>query len=395
MAGPGGGSRGGGFSGGSRGGGGGSSSGGGFSGGSRGSSGGSFGGGSRGGGGFHGGGHRGGGFHGGHHPPPPRHHHHGGYRGGYHGGYGRRPRSNFVTTLAIIIVLFAVFSYIARSNFTLSEFTNDWGSDSGYSDTYNDSNYSEALIQEYADKHYKNIFGKTTCTEDNILLVFLTTETNDGYDTIAWVGDNIDYEISDLLGGEGTALYDIMSDSISDYHAYSLGSNLAQVVDSLTDEVTGLNLSSSFKMESDRSVIAESKVYNYSNCEFTEETVNIALRNFTNDTGIPFCIVIDNVDNVFGGTADNSSDKNSNKDNSSIGVIGGADGPTAVIIGESDNSEIKSTLKTIIGVIIIAVIVIVAIVLIVKITKRSKKKDQELMDESKISISNPNDSDLQ
>ena len=75
----------------------------------------------------------------------------------------------------------------------------------------------------------------------------------------------------------------------------------AQVVDKMTDKVTGLELDSSYKAESDRSTVAESKVYNYSNCEFTEDTVNTSLKNFTDKTGITFCIVVDNETTVFGG----------------------------------------------------------------------------------------------
>jgi hypothetical protein len=465
MAGPGGGSRGGGFSGGSRGGGGGSR--GGFSGGSRGSGGGSFGGGSRGGSGF-GGGHHGGGFHGGHHPPPPRHHHrpifHGrGYYGGgghyhHHGGGGIL--STFLAFIIVLVMLFGIFKYVFGINGSdVREWIDDFKYDPSYNeeqvyDDYNSGEYSESLFQEYTNNKDKEIFGETTCYEDNILVVFLTTDTNDGYYTIAWVGDNLRYEVTDLFGNEQTALGEAMTNSISDYHGYSLGSNLAQVVDKMTDNVTALELDSPYKSQADRSVTTESKVYNYSNCEFTEDTVNNSLKNFTDKTGVTFCIVVDNETTVFGGgntvpeqdlpvtnasqnpTAQVTYNNQGNgygqgngqgngqqvqqqqqnqiqqqqqsqvqqqQGNSSVGIIGGAEGPTTIIVGEEQTtddsnegkSKVLSVLKVILYVIVIGAIIGGAVFFTVYWIKRSKKKEQELMDQGKISMHNPKDSDLQ
>lgn len=410
MAGPGGGSRGGGFGGGSRGSGGGSR--GGFSGGSRGSSGGSFGGGSRGSGGFgggFGGGHRGGGFHGGHHPPPPRHHgpifHGRGYYGGggyHHHHHGGGILSTILAFIIVIAIIFAFFKFVVGIN---SNGIKDWASDFQIEDTYSedeyydDGEYSESLFQEYTNNKYKEIFGKTTCYEDNILVVFLTTDANDGYYTIAWVGDNLNYQITDMFGNEQTELGDAMSTSISDYHGYSLGSNLAQVVDKMTDSVTSLELDSPYKSKSDRSTVAESEVFNYSNCEFTEDTVNTSLKNFTEKTGVTFCIVVDNETNVFGGGSSqeqnlpvtNQSQNPDNKNNSSIGVIGSADGPTSIVVGEEQEDNSSSKIK----IVVIVIIIVAVIILIIYLKKRSKKKEEALLNEGKISLENPTDSDLQ
>lgn len=447
MAGPGGGSRGGGFGGGSRGSGGGSR--GGFSGGSRGSSGGSFGGGS---GGF-GGGHRGGGFHGGHHPPPPPRHHHrpffhghgyyggGGYHHHHHGGGGIL--STFFAFIIVLVMLFGIFKFVFGINGSdVREWIDDFKYDSTYNeeqyyDEYGEGDYSESLFQSYTNDKYQEIYGETTCYEDNILVVFLTTDANDGYYTIAWVGDNLNYQITDMFGNEQTELGDAMSTSISDYHGYSLGSNLAQVVDKMTDNVTQLDLDSPYKSESDRSTVADSKVYNYSNCEFTEDTVNASLKNFTDKTGVTFCIVVDNETTVFGGntvpeqnlpvtnqsqnpgvevTYQGNGQGNGNsqqiqqqqqnqtqehKDqNSSIGIIGSADGPTTIIVDkeqvdEEDSSKILSVLKIVLYIVVIGGIIGGAVVFTVYWIKRSKKKEQELMDQGKIAMHNPKDSDLQ
>ena len=451
MAGPGGGSRGGGFGGGSRGGGGGGSHGGGFGGGSRGSSGGGFGGGSHGG--FGGGPRGGGGFHGGHHPPPPRHHRpifRGGYYGGgghyhhHHGGGGIL--STFLAFIIVLVMIFGIFKYVFGINGSdVREWINDFKYDPTYNEEqvyedYNEYGYSESLFQEYTNNKYREIFGETTCYEDNILVVFLTTDANDGYYTIAWVGDNLRYEVTDLFGNEQTALGEAMTNSISDYHGYSLGSNLANVVDKMSTDVVELALDTPYKSQADRSIVAESKVYNYSNCEFTEDTVNTSLKNFTDKTGVTFCIVVDNETTVFGGgntvpeqdlpvtnqsqnptvevtyieqqnqQQNNQSNVNvtqslpTPQDNSnSIGIIGGADGPTTIIVGEEQytddsgegTSKIVSVLKVILYVVVIGAIIGGAIVLTVYWIKRSKKKEQELMDQGKIAMHNPKDSDLQ
>ena len=440
MAGPGGGSRGGGFGGGSRGSGGGSR--GGFSGGSRGSSGGSF-----------GGGHRGGGFHGGHQPPPPPRHHHrpffhghgyyggGGYHHHHHGGGGIL--STFFAFIIVLVMLFGIFKFVFGINGSdVREWIDDFKYDSTYNeeqyyDEYGEGDYSESLFQSYTNDKYQEIYGETTCYEDNILVVFLTTDANDGYYTIAWVGDNINYQITDMFGNEQTELGDAMSTSISDYHGYSLGSNLAQVVDKMTDNVTQLDLDSPYKSESDRSTVADSKVYNYSNCEFTEDTVNASLKNFTDKTGVTFCIVVDNETTVFGGntvpeqnlpvtnqsqnpgvevTYQGNGQGNGNsqqiqqqqqnqtqehKDqNSSVGIIGSADGPTTIIVDkeqvdEEDSSKILSVLKIVLYIVVIGGIIGGAVVFTVYWIKRSKKKEQELMDQGKIAMHNPKDSDLQ
>ena len=400
-----------------------------------------------------GGGSRGGGFHGGHHPPPPPRHHHrpffhghgyyggGGYHHHHHGGGGIL--STFFAFIIVLVMLFGIFKFVFGINGSdVREWIDDFKYDSTYNeeqyyDEYGEGDYSESLFQSYTNDKYQEIYGETTCYEDNILVVFLTTDANDGYYTIAWVGDNINYQITDMFGNEQTELGDAMSTSISDYHGYSLGSNLAQVVDKMTDNVTQLDLDSPYKSESDRSTVADSKVYNYSNCEFTEDTVNASLKNFTDKTGVTFCIVVDNETTVFGGntvpeqnlpvtnqsqnpgvevTYQGNGQGNGNsqqiqqqqqnqtqehKDqNSSIGIIGSADGPTTIIVDkeqvdEEDSSKILSVLKIVLYIVVIGGIIGGAVVFTVYWIKRSKKKEQELMDQGKIAMHNPKDSDLQ
>ena len=288
MAGPGGGSRGGGFGGGSRGGG--------FGGGH----GGGFGGGSRGGGGF-GGGHRGpGGFHGGPHRP----YHHGPHFGYYHrprffswwgpryygyggggclGGFIGALMAPFILLLVVGLMLFAMIGS------TLANVANG-----------GIISYSEEKFQDYANTEYYKAFGNSKATEDNILIVLLTNEESDGYYCIAWVGDNINDSINRMFGDDTTAFGQSIIASVNDYYAYSLDSNLAMVMNIMTEKVTDLNLNSSFKKTYSHDNSPASHLVNYTDLSLTEETVNDSLVAFTEETDIPVVIVVEDMEAVFG-----------------------------------------------------------------------------------------------
>ncbi len=263
MPGPGGGSRGGGFGGGSRGGGFGGS-----------------------GGGF------GGGF--GRGPWGPRRPYFGGGWFGrpyYYGGGGCLGGLLGVLMLPIILLLVVGIGLFSIIGTTVSNVAN--GGVIGY---------DEAVFQEYADKQYATEFGSVpSAYEDHILIVLLTNEEADGYYAIAWVGDNIHGSISDMFGDETTTFGRTMISCInSEYYAYSLDTNLARVMEIMTDEITDLGLKSSFRTESPLAGSIESHVTNYTELSITEETVNGALQSFTEETGISAVITIETMENVFG-----------------------------------------------------------------------------------------------
>ncbi len=279
MAGPGGGSRGGGFGGGSFGGG---SRGGGFSGG------GGFGGGSFGG---------GGNFGGPHHRPPHHHHHHRPFFGPvfhrtYYGpGTGVGCFSGVIVVAVIVIMAVAsIGTFFGTVNFS---------SNVTFLDGENNY-YDVAAFQDYANDNYKQFFGDSSATEDNILLVFLANEEADGCYTIAWVGDNIKREINEMFGEYaeyGKAMDDFIN---TEYYAYSLDTDYAEVIKYLADEITALELDSSFISESDNSELSPSKIVNRTNFDLDKEIINTALDEFTQKTGIPCVLVVDYADVVFG-----------------------------------------------------------------------------------------------
>lgn len=276
MPGPGGGSRGGGFGGGSRGGG--------------------FGGGNRGGG-F--GGPRPGGFHGHHH-----HHFHrpffGFYRPFFGYGYGGGCLGGMMgmMLMPIIILLIAaslIFSVIGSVGTAVSNVAKG-----------GEILYDEPIMEDYADRQYAVEFKDANDYEDNILIVFLTDESREGYYTIAWVGDNITKNINLMFGNEYTEFGYEMTGNIAPYFEHSLSKNLASVIDGMTDEIVNLSLESSFDEENGSPAGYVSHVTNHSTLEINEDTINRALLDFTEETDIPIVIVIDDIEDVFDKTISGS-----------------------------------------------------------------------------------------
>ena len=293
MPGPGGGSRGGG---------------GGFGGGSRG---GSFGGGSRGGG--FGGGPRPG-MSGGPRPGfggPGYHHHH--HHHGPHFGWGFGPRRYYgggggcagaimgPVFIAIFLIFMLVYMLLPSGNYGGVEVTTDnFG-----------KNYDEAAFQRAADEKYAEFFESGKTYEDNILLYFLVEEDCEDIYFIAWVGDNVNYEIAELFGNNYTAFGQSIGNNVANYYAYSLDSNLAAVVRDMEKQINSLGLDSSFKKEPIvKADPAESKLVDLTyridgnsiretEPKLTAETVNDALVDFTFATGISAVVCVDYIDNVF------------------------------------------------------------------------------------------------
>lgn len=161
--------------------------------------------------------------------------------------------------------------------------------------------YNERVFQDYAAMQYEAEFGDSgDAYEDNLLIVFLTNEEADGYYTIAWIGDNVRMEISDLFGNEYTTFGRVMIDSIGEDYTYSLSSNLARAMEKMTDYVERQGLDSGFYDHYSHARSPESHVTNLSTINVNENTVERSLTEFTESTGIPAVIVIDSMENVFG-----------------------------------------------------------------------------------------------
>ena len=343
MPGPGGGGHGGG---GGRGGG--FGGGGGFHGGG---GGGFHGGGGRPGGGFHGGGHPGGGFHGGmhHHPPMGG----GWFRGPrYYGGGGCCGGALLGPIVIILFVAFMIIYMIAPAGNNNVDYY--------YSEGYESADgivYDEEVLQDYADEQYADAFGAYDGYEDNLLIVFLTSEDYYDFYYIAWVGDHIQDDVSDLLGNNDTLLGETMLECINETnYKYSLDADLAAVMKAMAEEITNLGLESNYECTEDHSQ-TPSKLINHTDLPLTDDTVNDALTAFTQATGIPAVIVVEEASNVF------ETQSVSTPDN-------------VVSVTGSSKSRISIT-----SVLLVAALVIIVIVLIVSLTKKKKNNTNKSDDD--------------
>lgn len=311
MPGPGGGSRGGG----------GGRSGGGFGGGFGGSGGGGFGGGPR------PGGRPGGGFG----PRPPHHRPYGGWGWGWRRPYYGGGCLGGLASLIILPVVMILVSVVVLFSILGSAVT-DFAAGGSIQ-------YDENTFQDYADAQYRTEFGTSTAYEDNLMIVFLVDE-EEHYDFayIAWVGDHIDNSINLMFGSEQTALGRAIEANVNmRSYKYSLDSDLARVVDQMADEIEAKSLSSSFKCSEDH-VQVTSHLTNKTDLSMTDSTVNDALTRFTEETGIPIVLVVEDAVDVFGKTYDSG---------------------------------------TILTLLIFSILLIVGIVLLVKAWKRRKEGEQE------------------
>ncbi|MBR5021527.1 MAG: hypothetical protein IKY17_07855 [Oscillospiraceae bacterium] len=230
-------------------------------------------------GGFSGGGFSSGGFGGGHVP----------MGGGWHrrrGFVGGGCCSGFFGT--IIFVVAALFLMI--------------GSFFGKVDI-NIDRYDEEKFQDFANSQYEAEFGRSSAYEDNLLITVLTQDDYTSFYYIAWVGDHVDQQINALLGNNSTALGRLMESNISQTnYKYSMDADLARVMQGLTAEIQSLGLEDSFTCSENHAQV-KSHLTNRSQLDLTESTVNAALTEFTDATGIPVVVVVEDMDDVFGSSS--------------------------------------------------------------------------------------------
>lgn len=183
----------------------------------------------------------------------------------------------------------------------------------------NGDSYNEEVFQDYANDQYALHFSNTKDYEDNLLIVVLTNEENTGYYYIAWMGDHIVTDINDMFGDEYTEFGSAMDSCINtSSYKYSLDSNLAQVMETMTQKITDLDLSSSLKCENTGDVMVG--FANYTDLPMTEATVEDALNTFAEATGISVVLVVEDSEDVFG-TNSTSISSNSISRFFTVGII--------------------------------------------------------------------------
>ena len=172
-------------------------------------------------------------------------------------------------------------------------------------------NYSESAFQSAADRKYAEFFEYDETYEDNILLYFLVEEECEDIYFIAWVGDNISFDVSQHFGGNSTTLGQLVGNHVANYYAYSLDANLASMMSEMQKVIVSEGLSSSFNTEPTKTAQpSESKLVDLTGAgepNLTAATVNAALESFTEATGIRTVICVDYIENVFPATNSLSS----------------------------------------------------------------------------------------
>lgn len=247
-----------------------------------------------GGGSFGGGGGRGfggGGFHGG--PRPPHHHHHYGWGWGwhrpyYHGYYGGGCLGGLVGLILapiIVIVMAAALLF-----FSISSMVSDISTGGSY-------RWDERALQAYARQEYNAIYTDEETYEDNIMILFLADAESDyTYAYLGWTGDNISTGVDDMFGNEYTELGRAFEDSVPEMFENSLSKNLRSVVQKMQTAVLGV--SDRFE-DAPTAEAQDPKFVNHSVFNITDATVQNALDEFHEQTGISMSLVVADMSAVF------------------------------------------------------------------------------------------------
>ena len=189
----------------------------------------------------------------------------------------------------IILLLFA-------GVLLLSTFSSAFNSITTGGDIY----YDENAFQTYADAQYAEHFGDLDDYEDALLIVFaVDAETCYDYAYIAWTGDHLARKINYMFGSNGSKFGDAIASSAinSSSYKFSLDSGIAAVMDEMTEHIVALQLEENLTCKNEYSTF-ESYMVNKTDLAVTPGTVNPALISFTEQTGIPVVVVIEDAEEI-------------------------------------------------------------------------------------------------
>jgi hypothetical protein len=158
-----------------------------------------------------------------------------------------------------------------------------------------EAEYSEQIMQDYANAQYAAEFPTGATYEDNVLIVFLANEDMERYYCIAWVGNNLNDRVNDLFGDRFES---VVTSRFGGLYKYSLPTDFEHIVKTMATDIESLGLESSFKYETD-GARATSHLTNHTNLQMDDALVNAALAEFTEKTGIPAVIVLEDEADVF------------------------------------------------------------------------------------------------
>ena len=161
--------------------------------------------------------------------------------------------------------------------------------------------YNDSAAVSYRDTQYAKYFDSTN-KQNGLLIVYLIDDVNSKYDQylcISKVGENVVDKIRNEFGIEGSSFGKSVLKEIDKYYEETFGDDIIAVMNTMSKEITDHGLVSSFKDTSLPADISVSRVINHTPLAISNDMINDALDDFSEETGLPVVIVIDSLDNVF------------------------------------------------------------------------------------------------
>lgn len=158
---------------------------------------------------------------------------------------------------------------------------------------------NDADMADYCERQYAAEFSSAKEYEDNILLVFLVYDNRQEFYTMAYIGDNLKDEVNNMFGGRYTEYGRGLIANLNPNYEDSLSRNLSATVRGMSEKIDSVTDTTPFLVDKGSPGGYVSHVRNYSELDINNETVDEALRDFTQTTDIPIVLVIEDVDEVF------------------------------------------------------------------------------------------------
>lgn len=168
--------------------------------------------------------------------------------------------------------------------------------------------YDESTFQDYTQSAYYSNFTDVETQEDGILIVVLAYEDYQEVAYIAWPGDNIENNINNAFS-TGSYFGSYFDSTVNiDNYKYSISKDLSKVIDYMSDRVVSYGNESSFIVDHDMTNAPKSVAINKSKLvDLNEQTLSVSLERFTEETGIPIILLVDDAEAVFGKTIPSSN----------------------------------------------------------------------------------------
>ena len=158
--------------------------------------------------------------------------------------------------------------------------------------------YNESKLSEFAECQYELAFHDSGCYEDNLLLAFLVYDNRSDYSYMTWVGDHITAETFALLGGNESLLGQTLEVEIAYGYQSTLTADLEHTLDALAAGILEASPNGSI-ICSEEPGDGMSHLINHSEIALHESRLNNALTEFTDHTGIPIVLVVEDAKDVF------------------------------------------------------------------------------------------------